>query len=37
LYLQVDPLIIHMLSLGDITKGGDLMHAGGSIRSVVVC
>ena len=34
--IQIDPMITHVLSLDDINKGFDLMHAGESIRSVVV-
>jgi S-(hydroxymethyl)glutathione dehydrogenase/alcohol dehydrogenase len=34
--IEIDPMITHMLSLNDINKGFDLMHAGESIRSVVV-
>ena len=34
--IEIDPMITHTLSLGDINKGFDLMHAGKSIRSVVV-
>ncbi len=34
--IEIDPLITHTLSLEDINKGFDLMHAGESIRSVVV-
>jgi S-(hydroxymethyl)glutathione dehydrogenase / alcohol dehydrogenase len=34
--INIDDLITHKLSLGDINKGFDLMHAGESIRSVVV-
>ncbi len=34
--IQIDPMITHTLSLNDINKGFDLMHAGESIRSVVV-
>jgi S-(hydroxymethyl)glutathione dehydrogenase/alcohol dehydrogenase len=34
--IQIDPLITHVLKLEDINKGFDLMHAGESIRSVVV-
>ncbi len=33
---EIDPMITHTLSLDDINKGFDLMHAGESIRSVVV-
>ena len=34
--IQIDPMITHVLSLEEINKGFDLMHAGESIRSVVV-
>src|SRR3569623_258722 len=34
--IQIDPMITHVLKLEDINKGFDLMHAGESIRSVVV-
>ena len=34
--IEIDPMITHTLSLDDINKGFDLMHAGTSIRSVVV-
>jgi S-(hydroxymethyl)glutathione dehydrogenase/alcohol dehydrogenase len=34
--IQIDPMITHLLRLEDINKGIDLMHAGESIRSVVV-
>ncbi len=34
--IAIDPLITHRLALEDINKGFDLMHAGESIRSVVV-
>ncbi|MCD2314571.1 S-(hydroxymethyl)glutathione dehydrogenase/class III alcohol dehydrogenase [Sphingomonas sp. IC-11] len=34
--IQIDPMITHRLTLDDINKGFDLMHAGESIRSVVV-
>ncbi len=34
--IQIDPMITHTLALGDINRGFDLMHAGESIRSVVV-
>ena len=33
--IEIDPMITHTLSLEDINKGFDLMHAGESIRSVV--
>ncbi len=34
--IEIDPMITHTLKLDDINKGFDLMHAGESIRSVVV-
>ncbi|GGB20988.1 S-(hydroxymethyl)glutathione dehydrogenase [Sphingomonas metalli] len=34
--IAIDPMITHRLSLDEINKGFDLMHAGESIRSVVV-
>ena len=34
--IQIDPMITHVLPLEEINKGFDLMHAGESIRSVVV-
>jgi S-(hydroxymethyl)glutathione dehydrogenase/alcohol dehydrogenase len=34
--IQIDPMITHTLKLEDINQGFDLMHAGKSIRSVVV-
>ena len=34
--IQIDPMITHKLKLEEINKGFDLMHAGESIRSVVV-
>src|SRR4249920_1848507 len=34
--IQIDPMITHTMPLADINKGFDLMHAGQSIRSVVV-
>ena len=34
--IEIDPMITHTLSLDDINDGFDLMHAGESIRSVVV-
>lgn len=34
--IEIDPMITHTLELGDINHGFDLMHAGESIRSVVV-
>ncbi len=33
--IEIDPMITHKLSLEDINKGFDLMHAGESIRTVV--
>jgi S-(hydroxymethyl)glutathione dehydrogenase/alcohol dehydrogenase len=34
--IEIDPMITHTLSLDEINKGFDLMHAAESIRSVVV-
>ena len=34
--IAIDPMITHILTLEEINKGFDLMHAGESIRSVVV-
>jgi S-(hydroxymethyl)glutathione dehydrogenase / alcohol dehydrogenase len=34
--ISIDPMITHVLKLEEINKGFDLMHAGESIRSVVV-
>jgi S-(hydroxymethyl)glutathione dehydrogenase/alcohol dehydrogenase len=34
--IEIDPLITHTLKLDDINQAFDLMHAGESIRSVVV-
>ena len=34
--IEIDPMITHQLKLDEINKGFDLMHAGESIRSVVV-
>jgi S-(hydroxymethyl)glutathione dehydrogenase / alcohol dehydrogenase len=34
--IAIDPMITHTLTLDEINKGFDLMHAGTSIRSVVV-
>ncbi len=34
--IEIDPMITHTMGLEDINKGFDLMHAGESIRSVVV-
>ncbi len=33
--IEIDPMITHILSLDEINKGFDLMHAGESIRAVV--
>jgi S-(hydroxymethyl)glutathione dehydrogenase / alcohol dehydrogenase len=33
--IEIDPMITHTMSLADINKAFDLMHAGESIRSVV--
>ena len=33
--IEIDPMITHVLSLDDINKGFDLMHAGESKRAVV--
>ena len=33
--IEIDPMITHKLSLEDINRGFDLMHAGESIRAVV--
>lgn len=33
---EIDPMITHTLKLDDINRGFDLMHAGESIRGVVV-
>ena len=33
---EIDPIITHTLTLEEINKGHDLMHAGKGIRSVVV-
>ena len=33
---EIDPTITHVMGLEEINKGFDLMHAGESIRSVVV-
>jgi S-(hydroxymethyl)glutathione dehydrogenase / alcohol dehydrogenase len=35
--IEIDPMITHVMPLNDINKAFDLMHAGESIRSVVVC
>ena len=34
--IEIDPMITHTMGLEDINKGFDLMHAGKSIRSVVL-
>src|SRR6056297_2910446 len=34
--IEIDPMITHKLKLDEINKGFDMMHAGESIRSVVV-
>lgn len=34
--IEIDPMITHTMPLEDINKGFDLMHAGKSIRSVVI-
>ena len=34
--INIDDLITHTLSIDEINKGFELMHAGESIRSVVV-
>jgi S-(hydroxymethyl)glutathione dehydrogenase/alcohol dehydrogenase len=34
--IEIDPMITHTMPLADINKGFDLMHAGESIRSVVI-
>jgi S-(hydroxymethyl)glutathione dehydrogenase/alcohol dehydrogenase len=34
--IEIDPMITHTLKLDEINKGFDLMHAGESIRAVVV-
>jgi S-(hydroxymethyl)glutathione dehydrogenase/alcohol dehydrogenase len=34
--IQIDPMITHRLTLDEINRGFDLMHAGESIRSVVI-
>jgi S-(hydroxymethyl)glutathione dehydrogenase/alcohol dehydrogenase len=34
--IEIDPMITHTLTLDEINKGFDMMHAGESIRSVVV-
>ena len=34
--IEIDPLITHTMPLDEINKAFDLMHAGESIRSVVL-
>ena len=34
--IEIDPMITHILKLDEINKGFEMMHAGESIRSVVV-
>jgi len=34
--IAIDPLITHRMKLDDINQAFDLMHAGESIRSVVI-
>ena len=34
--IEIDPMITHVLTLDEINRGFDLMHAGESIRSVVI-
>ncbi len=34
--IDIDPMITHTMDLNEINKGFDLMHAGDSIRSVVI-
>ncbi len=34
--IEIDPMITHLLKLDEINKGFEMMHAGESIRSVVV-
>jgi S-(hydroxymethyl)glutathione dehydrogenase/alcohol dehydrogenase len=34
--IEIDPMITHTMPLSDINKAFDLMHAGRSIRSVVI-
>jgi S-(hydroxymethyl)glutathione dehydrogenase/alcohol dehydrogenase len=34
--IAIDPMITHTMPLDDINKAFDLMHAGESIRSVVI-
>jgi S-(hydroxymethyl)glutathione dehydrogenase / alcohol dehydrogenase len=34
--IEIDPMITHAMPLADINRGFELMHAGQSIRSVVI-
>jgi S-(hydroxymethyl)glutathione dehydrogenase/alcohol dehydrogenase len=34
--IEIDPMITHVMGLEEINKAFELMHAGTSIRSVVV-
>jgi S-(hydroxymethyl)glutathione dehydrogenase / alcohol dehydrogenase len=34
--IEIDPMITHVMGLEEINKAFELMHAGESIRSVVV-
>jgi len=34
--IEIDPMITHVLKLDEINQGFELMHAGESIRAVVV-
>jgi S-(hydroxymethyl)glutathione dehydrogenase/alcohol dehydrogenase len=34
--IAIDPMITHTLTLDEINKGFELMHAGTSIRAVVI-
>ncbi len=34
--IEIDPMTTHMLKLDEINQGFDLIHAGESIRSVMV-
>jgi S-(hydroxymethyl)glutathione dehydrogenase/alcohol dehydrogenase len=34
--IAIDPMITHVLELDEINRGFDMMHAGISIRAVVV-
>jgi len=34
--IEIDPMITHVVPLAEINKAFDLMHAGKSIRSVVL-